>query len=117
MNALAHIRTADDRVAYYLAVWRDWMRQNPDDLGYPPHAIPFATSGAPRTVDDFCESLDISAAEAMDAIISDLDIHHQIAVHHFNLGAVWRFSRLHPEQVYAEAILAIDAMLPKKGLT
>ena len=106
-----------DRVAYYLAIWVSWMHHGADDLGYPPHSIPFASTGGPRTVDDFCESLDVSAAEAMDAIISDLDIHHQIAVHHFNLGAVWRFTRLHPERVYAEAILAIEAALPKKGLT
>ena len=107
-----------DRVAYYLAVWRDWMRQKPDELGYPDHAIPFSDGyTAPRNTDEYGESLDVLAGAAMDAIISGLQPYQSCAVHHFNLSAVWRFQRIRVEDAYADALAEIALMLPKKGLT
>jgi hypothetical protein len=84
-------------------------------LGYPKRSLAIIGAGK-RYVEDWYESIDQTAAEAVDAIISGLDPHLQAAIGHFNLAAVWRFQRLNVEDVYYEALGILERELPKRGL-
>lgn len=104
------------RVAYYLAIWKIWMLGSDLNLGYPSKCIAIEGSGK-RSFEDFCDATDKHAAETIDAIIGDFPPHHQMAIHHFNLGgAVWRMARLDIGEVYAEALAMLQDAMRKRGL-
>ncbi|MDE3023545.1 MAG: hypothetical protein KGI54_17130 [Pseudomonadota bacterium] len=102
-----------ERVAYHLAIWREWMK-NGKSLGYPDEG--HAVNGAALNFDDLCDRADLRSAETMDAIIDSLPVHQACAVYHFNLGAVFRFVRLRVDEVYADALKAMVPMVKKRGL-
>ncbi len=102
-----------DRAAYYLAIWREWMKSGAHDLGYPDRSAILA--GAGPNFDDCCDTEDHKAALAVDAIIEGMEPYQQLAIHHFNLSAVWRFRRIRAENAYAEALEILDAGLRARG--
>lgn len=104
-----------ERVKYYLELWKEFMRRGQIDVGFRKKSSIFATGGINR-FEDLANEADISAARAMDAIISDLPLHQQAAVYHFNLDAVFRFTRLNIDEVYADALVAIEIGIRKKCL-
>lgn len=105
----------NDRLKYYLQIWKDYMHRDAIDVGFRRKSSLFA-SNSMNSFEDLANEADQSAAEAMDAIISGLDLHHQAAIYHFNLAAVFRFPQLDLEEVYADALIRIEIGIRKKGL-
>ena len=105
----------NEAVKYFLEIWKRYMQSSDDDLGYPPKSSLFATGGI-RSFEDLCESTDRAVGEIVKTIIEEMAPHHQAAIMHFNLHAVFRFTRFRAEDIYAEALLVLEIGLRKKGL-
>lgn len=105
----------EQRIKYYLEIWREWMLRDDIHLGYPKKSLVMMTGGL-SSFEDLEDQLDNTNALAMDAIISNLTMSQQIAVSHFHLASVWRSSRQMLEEVYQDALEAIERGLNLKGL-
>lgn len=105
----------DQRIKYYLEIWREWMLKDDTHLGYPKKSLCMMTGGL-SSFDDLADQVDYTDALAMDAIISHLSMSQQIAINHFHLAAVWKSSRQILEEVYADALKAIERGLNLKGM-
>lgn len=105
----------EQRIKYYLEIWREWMLIDDIHLGYPKKSLCMMTGGL-SSFEDLADQMDNTNALAMDAIISNLPMSQQIAVNHFHLAAVWRSSRQMLEEVYQDALKSIEHGLNKKGL-
>ena len=105
----------EQRVKYYLAVWKEWHSIVDSHTGYP-HRSAYL-GGAGPDFDDYCNAVDNRVAEAVEAIVSDMAIPLQCAVLHFNLGAVWRLRSKKPMLLayYAEALEELASKLVKRG--
>lgn len=101
------------RVAYHLAIWREWM-MNGKSLGYPDEGA--HVNGAALNFDDLCDRADLRSAETMDAIIDSLAPYQSAAVYHFNLSAVYRFARIRVEDAYGEALEKMVPLMRRRGL-
>lgn len=94
--------TIDNRLAFHLENWRDWMRSGGTrELKGPDHAAGCVGGGYNNDFDSMCITADRQSAEIMDAMIQSLTAVQQAAIHHRYLHAVFRF----PRGNYAEALL------------
>ena len=109
------MQESNERLKYYLEIWKDYMRRDAIDVGFRRKCSLFA-SGAMTSFEDLASDADQSAAETMDAIINGLEPHHQAAVYHCNLNAIFRFPRMDIQTVYADALILIEIGIRKKGL-
>lgn len=105
----------EGRIKYYLEVWKNWMLRDEHQLGYPKKSI-YCTANSMASFEDMADQIDYSDALAMDAIISGLPMSQQIAVNHFTLAAVWKSNREILEEVYADALKAIERGLNLRGM-
>lgn len=104
------------KVKEYLNGWAEWMRSDNTKLGYPSKALMLSSGGASTSFEDMCEVLDSTISKAIDAILEGVTISQRLAVHHYHLGAVWRSSRSHMLDNYADALMAIEFGLRRRGL-
>jgi hypothetical protein len=109
------VNDTDQRVMYYLSIWVEYMRRPESSLSYPRASCGMSSGGA-HSFDDLAGQADNYAARTMETIIDDLPIPQKLAVHHFNLGAVWRPSRFNLLDEYRNAILGIGRAIVRKGL-
>lgn len=85
----AYAAMADaDRVEWHLLNWARYMRTG--DKLRPLRAMSRITGAGPN-VDDMHDGCDLSAAMQVDAIIRDLSVVEQCALHHTYLDAAYRF--------------------------
>lgn len=109
----------DERVGYHLQLWAIWMRGRIIDLGYPHDSccgiIKGYASANETDFDSACESVDITCAEAVDAIVDGLPLPQKRAVYHRHLEAVYR-TRSDVETHYAAALDAIGRGLTRRGI-
>lgn len=105
----------DQRVKYYLEIWREWMLHDEHKLGFPKKSLCMVAGGL-SDFEDLADEVDHTNALAMDAIISGLSMSQQIAINHFHLAAVWKSSRQLLEEVYQDALISIERGLNLKGL-
>lgn len=80
-----------DRVDFYLSLWQTYMHTGSESRGYPGQSSGFSAGGYSQDFDDMVEGVDLAAARAVDAVIRDLPLDQQCALHHRYLAAVWRF--------------------------
>jgi hypothetical protein len=109
------VNDTDQRVMYYLSIWVEYMRRPDSSLSYPRASCGMSSGGA-HSFDDLAGQADNYAARTMEAIIDDLPIPQKLAVHHFNLGAVWRPNRFNLQDEYGNAIAGIGRAIVRKGL-
>ena len=102
MNMAESTLLIDDRLAFHLENWRDYMRTGGTrELKAPSGASGCVGGGYSNSFDDMVLHADRQAAEIMDAMIQSLTAVQQAAIHHRYLHAVFRF----PRDNYAESLL------------
>lgn len=108
-----------ERIKYYLLLWTNWQRSNKSEintmLGYPSQCL-LLVGGGSSSFEDMADDAESRAASIVDSIINDMPTNERIAIHHFNLAAVWRSNRINLEDCYANALELLEAGLNKKGL-
>ena len=110
------ITANETKVKEYLTEWAEWMKADNTKLGYPSKSLMLSSGGASTSFDDMCEVLDNTISKAIDAILEGVTISQRLAVHHYHLGAVWRSSRSNIIDDYADALMAIEFGLRRRGL-
>lgn len=110
----------DDRLQWHLDNWASWHMARGQSLGggYPTRASGGVRSIASQDFDTMVEAADIHCAEAVEAILDGCTVVQRCAVHHFHLGAVFRFPRpgLGAEIAYRAAREAVRAGLVRRGI-
>ncbi len=107
----------DDRLAFHLENWRDWMRSmGMKELRLPSGAAGCVGGGYSNSFDEMCQAADRNAAEIMDAMIESLVPVQQAAIHHRYLRAVFRFPRGNYEQQLDAAFTKLRAGMSGRGL-
>ena len=110
------ITANETKVKEYLTEWAEWMKADNTKLGYPSKSLMLSSGGASTSFEDMCEVLDNTISKAIDAILEGVTISQRLAVHHYHLGAVWRSSRSNIIDDYADALMAIEFGLRRRGL-
>jgi hypothetical protein len=106
-----------DRVKEALEIWAEDMKHGGVKLGFPSRSIGFSSGGSwGHGYDDLEETVDRNTAKAVEAILEGLTISQRLAVHHYHLAAVWTSRRTRLEDDYADAIMAVEIGLRKRGL-
>jgi len=107
----------DAKVKDALHVWAEWMQsdQVEDSLGYG-RCVGFASGGSVNGWEDFERKVEKNMAVNMQAIYEGLKHPQQMAIDHFHLSAVWKPQRYSIEDAYAEALIAIEIALRRRGL-
>lgn len=106
----------EERLAWHLANWADYMRQPSSKLGYPSKSLMIASGGgsSDEEFDIMCEEVDTKCAQAMDGIIDSITQPQRTAINH-----VWlKVSHHYPTQDldYLEALEHINKLADKRGL-
>ncbi len=108
MNHCETDAVIDDRLAWHLENWRDFMRSGGTrELKAPATSSGFVGGGYNNSFDDMVLYADRRSAEIMDALVCSLPPVQQAAVHHRYLHAVFRF----PRDNYAESLMMACAKL------
>jgi hypothetical protein len=108
MNHCETEAVIDDRLAWHLENWRDYMRTGGTrELKAPSGAAGCVGGGYSNTFEDMVLHADRQAAGIMDAMIQSLTLVQQAAIHHRYLRAVFRF----PRDNYAESLMLACAKL------
>jgi hypothetical protein len=103
-------------IEWYLLNWARYMRS-----GCSPMKLPKASAGlecyssSPDT-DTAYDAADLTAAEATDAAIADLEPIESCAIHHTYLGAVYRFHRYNIDFILDLASRNVQASLIRRGI-
>lgn len=108
----------DGKIAYYLELWRDWMRSYKANLGFPTKATGFLSGGI-HSVDDWEEEGDWEAAKIVDAAIKDVGKEVPMcveAIHRRWLGTKSMLNPLAIDMYYGLAVQKLDKKLQKRGL-
>lgn len=111
------ITVTQDKVKEALSVWAEWMQGGDEKrLGYG-HSVGFnnASHGV-SSWDDFERRVEKNLAINVQAIYEGLPHPQQLAIDHFHLSAVWQFNRVRIEDVYADALIAMEVALRRRGL-
>lgn len=105
-----------DRIEYHLENWRDYMRRDNNELGYPSKSLVLSTGGSSGSdeFDIMCDDCDIECALTMDGIIDSISEPQRTAVNHKWLEA----SHHYPTQEldYEQALIEISKLADKRGL-
>lgn len=111
------IRDNEASVKEALNVWAEWMKsdQTESALGYG-RCVGFDNGGSTSSWDDFERKVEKNMAINMQAIYEGLKHPQQMAVDHFHLSATWKPQRYNIEDAYAEALIAINVALRRRGL-
>lgn len=115
------MRMTDERLDWHLANWAEYMRPRQSDYGrgYSGRASGGMGQSGSRDFDTMVEAADSDCARAVDAIIcGSCTPIEQCAVHHYHLGAVFRFQRIGrgAELAYESAREKIGAGLVQRGI-
>lgn len=120
MNAPQIISDIERKVKDALDVWAEWMEvdEEKNKLGYPSHSLVMLSGGGTwgSFVEDQEEEQENQLARAVYAIYVELPHPQQLAIDHFHLAAVWRSNRTNIEEDYADALMAIQCGLRKRGM-
>jgi hypothetical protein len=110
---------ADDtlqKVKDALEVWADYMRHDNSTSGYRKKSSGFHIGGGIDNWEDLEYSVDINQARAVEAILEGCTVSQRLSVHHYHLNAVWTSRRTNILDDYAEALMAVELGLKKRGL-
>ena len=110
----ARQKASDDKLAYYLDLWAELMREGSGPSGYAERATGAGSTGS-RDFESMCHAMDRDQAKVVDAAIGDLPLNEQVAVHHVKLGSVWRL-REPIESAFERACMRLKVSLPRRGL-
>ncbi len=108
---------AEEKVKDALNVWAKSMEDDNayEQLGYG-RCVGFVSGGSVSGWEDFERRCDKTMAENVAGIYSGLTQPQQMAIDHFHLSAVWKPQRYKIEDVYTEALIAIEIALRRRGL-
>lgn len=106
----------DERLAWHMANWADYMKQPSSKLGYPSKSL-CMSSGGSSGEDEFdimCEEVDTKCAQAIDSIIDSISLPQRTAINHTWLGV----KHCYPTQELDldEAYQSIKRIADKRGL-
>jgi hypothetical protein len=106
----------EQRLAWHLANWADYMKQDTHRLGYPSKSIVLASGGG-SCEDEFeimCNEVDIKCAQSLDSIIDSITKPQRIAINHVWLHVIHHYPT--QELDYVEALDNINRLSEKRGL-
>ena len=106
----------DERLAWHLANWADYMRQPSHKLGYPAKSLMIATGGgsSDEEFEIMCDEVDTKCAQSIDSIIDSITSPQRTAINH-----VWLKVKHHyptHDLDYVEALEHIKKLAYKRGL-
>lgn len=114
MNAI--LVDIDHKIKDALEIWAEWQRQGYENkLGYG-RCVGFDAASNVSGWDDFEHKVDKNMAINVQAIYEGLTNPQQIAIDHFHLSAVWRFTRDSLEEEYSNALMRMEIGLRHRGL-
>lgn len=105
-------------LTWHLDNWAEWMRDQRTDFGwgYSNEDGSGAKSGTSRSFDSMVDEADMRCAQAVQAIIESLTPVESAAIHHFHIGAVYRFARNTSNEIYQRARGLVGAGLIRRGI-
>lgn len=107
----------DDRLAWHLENWRDYMRTGGTrELKAPSGAAGCVGGGYSNSFDDMVLHADRQAADIMNAMINSLTAVQSSAIHHRHLHATFRFPRGNYAEALASAYIRLKAGMSGRGL-
>ena len=111
------ITDTQEKVKDALNVWADWMHDGDDKrLGYgSPIGFEFSERGV-SSWEDFEIKVEKNLAINVQAIYEGLPNLQQLSIDHFHLHAVWKSSRASLEDIYSDALVAMEVGLRRRGL-
>ena len=103
------------RVAYYLDVWRDYMKSHTTKLGFKSTATGFM-SGSISSFEDLEEIVDSDTARAVDSAIDDLPPMPKTAIYVRILGEKTFVDENSIDRAYGLALSLLEKKLTLKNL-
>jgi hypothetical protein len=106
----------DERLAWHLGNWADYMKQPSSKLGYPSKSLCIASGGASGDdeFDIMCDEVDAQCAQAIDSIIDSITLPQRTAINHQWLNVAHHYPT--QELDYVEALENIIRLANKRGL-
>jgi hypothetical protein len=109
-----------DRVLWHLDNWAEWQATRRGDYGrgYPSRASGGMGQVQSRDFESMVATADAHCAAAVEAILESCTVVERCSVHHFHLGAVFRFPRIGrgAELAYEHAREKIGRALLQRGI-
>ncbi len=98
----------NERLAWHLANWADYMKQPSHKLGYPSKSMCMSSGGASGEdeFDIMCTDADIKCAQAIDSIIDSLSMPQRTAINH-----VWLSVKHHYPTQDLDLVEAHESMI------
>jgi len=112
-------RLIPERPDFYLSLWGDWRRGYFGVRGHASHSTCLENMGgcaAEEASDHIYERELTWWAEVSDAIITEMDITHRVAISNVYEASVWKFNRGNLEAVLIEAAGLFWIRAKKRGL-
>lgn len=106
----------EQRLAWLLGNWADYMKQDTHRLGYPSKSVMLASGGG-SCDDEFeimCEEVDIKCAQSLDSIIDSITKPQRTAVNHIWLKVEYHYPT--QDLDLAEAYDNITRLCIKRGV-
>lgn len=98
----------DERLAWHLGNWADYMKQPSSKLGYPSKSLCMSSGGASGEdeFDILCNEADVNVAKTMDGIIDSITLPQRVAVNHVWLNVKHHYptQELDLEEAYKNII-------------
>jgi hypothetical protein len=109
------VTDTEEKVKDALDTWSKWMRRPNQSMGYG-QSVGFESGGSVSGWEDFEQRVEKNMAINVQAIYEGLKHPQQMAIDHFHLSAVWKPQRYRIEDAYADALIAIEIALRRRGL-
>lgn len=105
-----------ERVEWHLNNWAEWMQGERVGSSYRNRASGGLRGYGGSDFEEMVDRADARCAEAVNAVISDMPLLEQTAVHHFMLASVFRFERADVALHFSIAKQMLAQALPAKGI-
>lgn len=105
----------ESKVLYYLDLWKQMMKANVLDLGYPKKSSGFYSGGI-HSVSDLEDSLDFDTAIRVDTAIDALDEPEKRAIYTIFMGEKFPYLNIKLQDTYFKALDSLKIKLKHKNL-
>jgi hypothetical protein len=105
-------------VEHYLENWVKWQKAGDSSrLGYPKRSNGIVSGGQSThgVFEEICDDLDRAAAEIIDTLVHDMELHHRGAIYHVWLGC--NIIVRNEAEVLSEAYLILNTGIERRGLS
>lgn len=103
------------KVEYYLDIWREYMKQDKEKLGFKSRSSGFNTGGI-TSFSEMEDDMDYDAARTVDQVIDDLPMLPKNALYIIYLNEKSMINDMLLQQSYDTALIMLQKRLPERNL-